>query len=171
MTVVGLDVQTKYYHRLFFVTDDKVKQRSLLGQNIPRLWVQEWVCSSLGQIHVGAQSEVFLLHEGFTSIRIESSIGLNLSDPEITKDFDVWNKGNQRTLITTSSFSTENSGTIHKVSLYLDVPTMMTPVFNDLLCFLFVCCVEKVSELINHPVVCLIDPLGEHLITCTTHLK
>ena len=32
---------------------------------------------------------------------------------------------------------------------------MLTPVFNHLLCFHFVCCAKKVSELINHPVVCL----------------
>ncbi len=46
---------------------------------------------------------------------------------------------------------------IHKVSHELDVPTMMTPTFNDLLCFYFMCCAEKVNNLINHPVVCLFD--------------
>jgi hypothetical protein len=46
---------------------------------------------------------------------------------------------------------------IRKVSRELDVPTMMSPTFNDLLCFDFMCRVEKVSNLINHPVVCLFD--------------
>jgi hypothetical protein len=31
------------------------------------------------------------------------------------------------------------------------------PTFNDLLCFYCMCGVEKVSDLINHPVVCLFD--------------
>jgi hypothetical protein len=44
---------------------------------------------------------------------------------------------------------------IHKVSHELDVPTMLTPTFNDLLCFYSMCGVEKVNDLINHPVVCL----------------
>jgi hypothetical protein len=44
---------------------------------------------------------------------------------------------------------------IHKVSHELDVPTMLTLTFNDMLCFYFMICVEKVSNLINHPVVCL----------------
>jgi hypothetical protein len=47
---------------------------------------------------------------------------------------------------------------IHKVFRYLDVPTILTPTFNDLLCFNFMCCTEKVSKLINHPVVCLLTP-------------
>jgi hypothetical protein len=34
---------------------------------------------------------------------------------------------------------------------------MMTPVFNHLLCCNFVCCAKKVSKLINHPVVSLLD--------------
>jgi hypothetical protein len=46
---------------------------------------------------------------------------------------------------------------IHKVSRQVDVPTMMTPTFNDLLCFYFMCCTEKVSSLIDRPVVCLFD--------------
>ncbi len=46
---------------------------------------------------------------------------------------------------------------IHKVSLDLDVPTMLTPTLNDLLCFYSMCGVEKVNDLINHPVVCLFD--------------
>jgi hypothetical protein len=44
---------------------------------------------------------------------------------------------------------------IHKVSREFDVPTILTPTFNDLLCFYLMCCVEKVSNLSNHPVVCL----------------
>ena len=44
---------------------------------------------------------------------------------------------------------------IRKVSHELDVPTMMTPTFHDLLCFYLIRCVEKVINLINHPVVCL----------------
>jgi hypothetical protein len=35
---------------------------------------------------------------------------------------------------------------IRKVSHELDVPTMMTPTFNDLLCFYSMCGVEKVSN-------------------------
>ncbi len=41
------------------------------------------------------EREGFLLHEGFTSTRIESNIGVFLSAPEITKDVDVWNKRDQ----------------------------------------------------------------------------
>jgi hypothetical protein len=44
---------------------------------------------------------------------------------------------------------------IHKVSHELDVPTILTLTFNDLLCFYSMCGEEKVSDLINHPVVCL----------------
>jgi hypothetical protein len=44
---------------------------------------------------------------------------------------------------------------IRKVSHELDVPTMLTPTFIDLLCFYSMCGAEKVSDLINHPVVCL----------------
>jgi hypothetical protein len=44
---------------------------------------------------------------------------------------------------------------IRKVSHDLDVPTMLTPTLNDLLCFYSMCGVEKVIDLINHPVVCL----------------
>jgi hypothetical protein len=43
-----------------------------------------------------------------------------------------------------------------KVSRLLNDPTMLTSVFNDLYRFHFVCCAEKVSELINHP---LVNPL------------
>ncbi len=46
---------------------------------------------------------------------------------------------------------------IRKVDSQLDVPTMLSPVFNHLLCFHFECCPKKVSEVINHPVVCLFD--------------
>jgi hypothetical protein len=42
-----------------------------------------------------------------------------------------------------------------KVFRDLNVPTMMTPTLNDLLCFYYMCGAEKVSDLINHPVVCL----------------
>jgi hypothetical protein len=44
---------------------------------------------------------------------------------------------------------------IRKVSRELDVPTMMTPTLNDLLCFYSMCGAEKVSDLINNPVVYL----------------
>jgi hypothetical protein len=44
---------------------------------------------------------------------------------------------------------------IHKVFHELDVPTILTPTFNELLCFNLIRCEEKVSNLINHPVVCL----------------
>ena len=44
---------------------------------------------------------------------------------------------------------------IRKVPHQLVVPTMLTPTFNDLLCFYFMCCAEKVSNLINRSVVCL----------------
>ncbi len=50
---------------------------------------------------------------------------------------------------------------IRKVSLELDVPTMMSPTFNNLLFFDFRCRTEKVSNLINHPVECLFGiPVG-----------
>jgi hypothetical protein len=42
---------------------------------------------------------------------------------------------------------------IRKVGSQLDVPTMPTPAFSHLLRFHFVCRAEKVSELINRPVV------------------
>jgi hypothetical protein len=48
---------------------------------------------------------------------------------------------------------------IRKVSLELDVPTMMSPTFNDLLCFDYMCRAEKVNYLMNHPVVCLFGTL------------
>jgi len=46
---------------------------------------------------------------------------------------------------------------IRKVGSQIDVPTIMTPAFRHQLCSHFVCCVEKVSELINHQVVSLLD--------------
>ena len=49
---------------------------------------------------------------------------------------------------------------IRKVSRELDVPTMLTPTFDDLLCFYFMCCAEKVSNLINRPVVCRLGTRG-----------
>ena len=45
---------------------------------------------------------------------------------------------------------------IREVVSQLDVPTLLPPASNHLLCFHFVCCEEKVSELINHPVVTLL---------------
>ncbi len=45
---------------------------------------------------------------------------------------------------------------ICKVGGQFDVPTILTPTFSHLLCFQFVCCTEKVSELINHPVESLV---------------
>ena len=42
---------------------------------------------------------------------------------------------------------------VREVANKLDVPTLLTPVPNHLLCFRFLCCVEKVSNLSNHPVV------------------
>jgi hypothetical protein len=42
---------------------------------------------------------------------------------------------------------------IRKVGHQLDVPTMLTPVLRHLLRFHFVCCAEKVTELINRLVV------------------
>ncbi len=44
---------------------------------------------------------------------------------------------------------------IRKVGSELYVSTMLTPVFSHLLRLDFLCCVEKVSELVNRPVVCL----------------
>jgi hypothetical protein len=46
---------------------------------------------------------------------------------------------------------------IREVTSQLDVPTLLTPAPDHLLCFHFVCCVEKVSDLINHPVVSLLN--------------
>jgi hypothetical protein len=42
---------------------------------------------------------------------------------------------------------------IRKVSHDLEVPTMLTPTLNDLLCFYSMCGAEKVNDLIDHPVV------------------
>ncbi len=44
---------------------------------------------------------------------------------------------------------------IREVTGQLDVPTSLTPASSHLLCFHFVCCVEKVSDLTNLPVMCL----------------
>ena len=44
----------------------------------------------------------------------------------------------------------------HEVGSQLDVPTLLTPSSSNLLRFHFVCCAEKVSELINRPVVRLL---------------
>jgi hypothetical protein len=44
---------------------------------------------------------------------------------------------------------------VHKVGSQFNVPTMSTLDFNHVLCFHFVCCVEKFSELSNRPVVVL----------------
>ncbi len=43
------------------------------------------------------------------------------------------------------------------VTCNLHVPTRLTPVFNNLLCFDSVRVVKKVSQLVNLPVVCLFD--------------
>ena len=45
---------------------------------------------------------------------------------------------------------------IHEVVIQLDVPTLVSPVSSDLFRFHFVCCVDKVSDLINHSVVSLL---------------
>jgi len=45
---------------------------------------------------------------------------------------------------------------ILEVASQLDVPTLLTPASGHLLCFHFVCCVEKVNDLINRPVVSLL---------------
>ena len=45
---------------------------------------------------------------------------------------------------------------LREVASQLDVPTLLTPVPSHLLCFHFVCCAEKVSDLINRPVVSLL---------------
>jgi hypothetical protein len=45
---------------------------------------------------------------------------------------------------------------IHEVVTQLDVPTFLNPDSSHLLCFHFVCCVEKIRDLVNHPVVSLL---------------
>jgi hypothetical protein len=45
---------------------------------------------------------------------------------------------------------------LREVVSQLDVPTLLTLTPSHLLCFNFVCCAEKVSDLINHPVVSLL---------------
>ncbi len=47
---------------------------------------------------------------------------------------------------------------IRKISHQLDVTTMLTSVFNHLLCFNLMCRAKKVSNLINHPVVWFLAP-------------
>jgi hypothetical protein len=42
---------------------------------------------------------------------------------------------------------------VREVGSQLDVPTLLTPTPSHLLRFHFVCYAEKVSDLINHPVV------------------
>ncbi len=39
---------------------------------------------------------------------------------------------------------------IHQVSRQLNIPTIPTPAFSQVLCFHCMCCVEKVNKLINH---------------------
>ncbi len=46
---------------------------------------------------------------------------------------------------------------IREVASELDVPTLLTPASDHLMCFHFVCGAEKVSDLINLPVVNLLD--------------
>jgi hypothetical protein len=40
---------------------------------------------------------------------------------------------------------------VRKVGIQFNVPTIPTPDFRHLLCFHFVCCVEKFNELVNIP--------------------
>ncbi len=58
---------------------------------------------------------------------------------------------------------------VRKVDSQLNVPTMPTSAFSHLLCFHFVCCAEKFSELVNRPVVGLFGTLvsgtGTEMIT------
>jgi hypothetical protein len=44
-----------------------------------------------------------------------------------------------------------------KVGLQLDIPTLSTPAFSDMLCLGVMCGTEKVSQLINLPVMSLFD--------------
>jgi hypothetical protein len=44
---------------------------------------------------------------------------------------------------------------IGEVSTQLDVPTMLTPASNNLLCLHFMGGAEQVSDLINSPIMCL----------------
>jgi hypothetical protein len=48
---------------------------------------------------------------------------------------------------------------IREVTSQLDVLTLLTSTPSHLLCFHFVCCVEKVSDLTNRPVVRLLGVL------------
>ena len=53
--------------------------------------------------------------------------------------------------------STKAPNRVREITSQLDVPTFLTPVSDYLLFFHFVCCVEKVTDLINLPVVSLLD--------------
>jgi hypothetical protein len=44
---------------------------------------------------------------------------------------------------------------VRKVGRQLDIPTMSTPAFSNVLCLGVMCGVEKVSQLINHTVMSL----------------
>ncbi len=57
----------------------------------------------------------------------------------------------------TQSHYVDRDHRIREVASQLDVPTLLTPDSRHLLCFHFVCCVEKVSDLINRPVVSLLS--------------
>jgi hypothetical protein len=46
---------------------------------------------------------------------------------------------------------------VREVVSQLDAPTLLIPASNHLLRFHFVCCAEKISELIIQPVVSLLD--------------
>jgi hypothetical protein len=61
------------------------------------------------------------------------------------------------------------------VTRITDVATMMTPALNHLLCFNLCRCAEKVSKLINRPVVSLlvtrVSGTGTEMITQCIYLK
>ena len=46
---------------------------------------------------------------------------------------------------------------IREVAAQLDVPTMLTPASSHLLSFHFVCCAEKIHDLVNRLVVSLLS--------------
>jgi hypothetical protein len=46
---------------------------------------------------------------------------------------------------------------VRKVCFQLDIPTMSTPAFSNVFRLGVMCCVEKVSQLINRPVMSLFD--------------
>ncbi len=64
---------------------------------------------------------------------------------------------------------------IYHVSYQFDVTTMMTPVFNHLVGLGFLCCVKKVTKLIDRPVVSLLgtrmDGTSTEMITQNIYLK